>query len=83
MGVTAAVRVSVLVAVLQAAALAGLARAPDVDAAGQPTASTARSGSVWPRPSADLLAKLESIYKDLHANPELSMQGSANGAHCR
>ena len=74
MGVTAAVRVSVLVAVLQAAALAGLARAPDVDAAGQPTASTARSGSVWPRPSADLLAKLESIYKDLHANPELSMQ---------
>ncbi|MBB5373408.1 amidohydrolase [Acidocella aromatica] len=27
-----------------------------------------------PRPSADLLAQLEHIYQDLHANPELSMQ---------
>src|SRR5688572_7078241 len=27
-----------------------------------------------PDPSADLLAKLETIYKDIHANPELSMQ---------
>ena len=27
-----------------------------------------------PGPSDDLLAKLESIYKDIHANPELSMQ---------
>ncbi|HXT06644.1 MAG TPA: amidohydrolase [Roseiarcus sp.] len=27
-----------------------------------------------PEPSSDLLAKLEEIYKDLHANPELSMQ---------
>src|ERR1700730_2268154 len=27
-----------------------------------------------PGPSADLLAKLEGIYRDIHANPELSMQ---------
>jgi amidohydrolase len=27
-----------------------------------------------PGPSDDLLAKLESVYKDIHANPELSMQ---------
>ena len=27
-----------------------------------------------PGPSADLLARLEGVYKDLHANPELSMQ---------
>lgn len=26
------------------------------------------------RPSDDLLAKLEAVYKDVHANPELSMQ---------
>ena len=30
--------------------------------------------AVLPGPSDDLLAKLESIYKDIHANPELSMQ---------
>ena len=33
---------------------------------------TAQTG--LPAPSDDLLAKLESIYKDIHANPELSMQ---------
>ncbi len=27
-----------------------------------------------PRPSDDLLARLESVYRDVHANPELSMQ---------
>ena len=27
-----------------------------------------------PGPSDDLLAELESVYKDIHANPELSMQ---------
>jgi metal-dependent amidase/aminoacylase/carboxypeptidase family protein len=32
------------------------------------------AGDALPRPSDDLLAKLESIYRDLHANPELSMQ---------
>lgn len=31
-------------------------------------------GSGLPCPSADLLAKLEEIYKDVHAHPELSMQ---------
>ena len=30
--------------------------------------------STIPDPSAALLAELESIYRDLHANPELSMQ---------
>ncbi len=31
-------------------------------------------GHPLPGPSGDLLAKLESVYKDIHANPELSMQ---------
>lgn len=35
---------------------------------------SAKSQAHLPGPSADLLASLESIYKDLHANPELSMQ---------
>jgi amidohydrolase len=31
-------------------------------------------GSALPEPSEDLLVRLEGIYRDLHANPELSMQ---------
>ena len=33
-----------------------------------------RTSAAIPAPTAALLAKLESVYKDLHANPELSMQ---------
>ncbi len=36
--------------------------------------TTGTGGGALPRPSDDLLAKLETIYRDLHANPELSMQ---------
>ena len=36
--------------------------------------ATTGAAQALPAPSADLIAKLESIYKDLHANPELSMQ---------
>ena len=36
--------------------------------------AAAGSAQALPGPSADLIAKLESIYKDIHANPELSMQ---------
>ena len=36
--------------------------------------AAAGSAQALSGPSADLLAKLESVYKDLHANPELSMQ---------
>ncbi len=36
--------------------------------------SQAGSGATLPGPSNDLLAELEEIYKDIHANPELSMQ---------
>ncbi len=32
------------------------------------------AGDALPRPSGDLLAKLEEVYKDIHAHPELSMQ---------
>ncbi|MGH7153767.1 MAG: amidohydrolase [Acetobacteraceae bacterium] len=32
------------------------------------------AGDALPRPSGDLLATLEGIYKDIHAHPELSMQ---------
>jgi hypothetical protein len=32
------------------------------------------SQAALPGPSDDLLAKLEGIYKDIHANPELAMQ---------
>lgn len=34
----------------------------------------ASSQAALPSPSDDLLAKLEAIYKDIHANPELGMQ---------
>ena len=37
------------------------------------SAATA-SAQALPGPSADLIGRLENIYKDLHANPELSMQ---------
>jgi amidohydrolase len=36
--------------------------------------AAAGSAQALPGPSADLMAKLEGIYKDIHANPELSMQ---------
>ncbi|KAB0264598.1 amidohydrolase [Microvirga brassicacearum] len=36
--------------------------------------SQASTQATLPGPSDDLLAKLEDIYKDIHANPELSMQ---------
>jgi hippurate hydrolase len=37
-------------------------------------ASTNAQAAVLPGPSDSLLAKLEAIYKDIHANPEISMQ---------
>ena len=36
--------------------------------------ATAQEGVAIPGPSEDLLKQIESIYKDLHANPELAMQ---------
>jgi hippurate hydrolase len=36
--------------------------------------ATPSDQATLPSPSDDLLAKLASIYKDIHANPELSMQ---------
>ena len=33
----------------------------------------ASSQAAFPGPSDELLAKLESVYKDIHANPELAM----------
>ena len=38
------------------------------------TTDASAVGHVLPGPSDDLLAKLEGIYRDIHANPELSMQ---------
>lgn len=38
------------------------------------TAHLVRSQGALPAPSDDLLARLEGIYKDIHAHPELSMQ---------
>lgn len=38
------------------------------------TSGQALPGSILPGPDAELLAKLEAIYRDVHANPELSMQ---------
>ena len=56
-------------------ALPALCWAPPVLAQGPRQEQTLRSGQVaLPGPSDDLLAKLETIYKDIHANPELSMQ---------
>src|SRR4029434_669160 len=48
---------------------------PRVCAQGPRRAEAPRSGqAALPGPSDDLLAKLESTYKDIHANPELAMQ---------
>jgi amidohydrolase len=43
-------------------------------ALGQSTQQQSPTGGQLPAPSDDLVAKLERIYKDIHANPELSMQ---------
>ena len=56
-------------------ALLALCWAPPVLAQGPRQEPPPRSGqAALPGPSDDLLAKLETIYKDIHANPELSMQ---------
>ena len=56
-------------------ALLALCWAPPVLAQGPRQEQPPRSGQAsLPGPSDNLLAKLESIYKDIHANPELSMQ---------
>ena len=52
----------------------GLAQAGNVTSAALQDLNTSRSVQALPGPSDDLLAKLESVYKDIHANPELSMQ---------
>jgi amidohydrolase len=53
---------------------AGWAQTSNVATATRQDLPTARSVTGLPGPSPDLLTKLESIYKDIHANPELSMQ---------
>ncbi len=56
-------------------ALSALCCAPPVFAQGPRQDQAARTGqAALPGPSDDLLAKLESIYKDIHANPEVAMQ---------
>jgi hypothetical protein len=52
---------------------------------GQDTGQQNRMSSqaALPGPSDDVLAKLESVYKDIHANPKLSMQERRTaGIHC-
>jgi amidohydrolase len=56
-------------------ALSALCCVPPVFAQGPRQDQAPRSGqAALPGPSDDLLAKLESTYKDIHANPELAMQ---------
>ena len=60
--------------ILLLAAATGWAQAGNVSTAARQDLNRPRTSQALPGPSADLLAKLESIYKDIHANPELSMQ---------
>ena len=60
--------------ILLLAAITGWAQAGNVATAARQDLNRPRTAQALPGPSADLLAKLESIYKDIHANPELSMQ---------
>lgn len=56
-------------------ALSALCWAPPVLAQGARQDQAPRSGqAALPGPSGDQLARLEGVYKDIHANPELSMQ---------
>ena len=60
--------------ILLVAASTGWAQARNVSTAARQDPNGPRTAQALPGPSADLLARLESVYKDLHANPELSMQ---------
>jgi len=60
--------------ILLVSAATGWAQAGNVSTAAQQVLNRPRPSQALPGPTADLLAKLESIYKDIHANPELSMQ---------
>lgn len=66
-------RVGVVLAVM--VALSVLCGASPISAQGQRQNQATRTDqSALPSPSDELLAKVESIYKDIHANPELAMQ---------
>jgi len=52
----------------------GWAQAGGASTAAGQDLSGPRTSKALPGPTADQLAKLESVYKDIHANPELSMQ---------
>jgi len=60
--------------ILLLSAATGWAQAGNVSTAAQQDVTRPRTSQGLPGPTDDLLAKLESIYKDIHANPELSMQ---------
>ena len=60
--------------ILLLAATTAWAQTGNVTSAALQDLNASRSAQALPGPSDDLLAKLESIYKDIHANPELSMQ---------
>ena len=61
-------------AILLLAAATGWAQAGNVSTTSPQDVNMSRSKQAIPGPPDDLLAKLESIYKDIHANPELAMQ---------
>lgn len=64
-----------LLALSLSAAFSTLCLATPASAQSPRQDATAQAGrSVLPAPSEQLLASLETIYKDLHANPELAMQ---------
>ena len=56
------------------AASAGWAQPREPSSPATQSSNSARRAPAQPGPSSDLLAALESVYEDLHANPELSMQ---------
>jgi amidohydrolase len=63
-----------LAVILLLGASTGWAQADNVSTRGRQARNTSPSARALPGPSGDQLAKLESIYKDIHAHPELSLQ---------
>ncbi len=69
-----ALRCTWVIAAIIALAATSWAQTRNLTAASPQDPNTSRTTPSLPSPSDDLIAKLEIIYKDIHANPELSMQ---------
>jgi hypothetical protein len=60
--------------ILLLSAATAWAQVGSVSTAAREDLTRPRTSEALPGPTGDLLAKLDGVYKDIHANPELSMQ---------